>query len=111
MLSRRTPIREGAQGRDARRKASRPAATAETCRPLPTPPYPRPRSALRLAGPASCSVGPVTGTQDLLASAVTDLGDAPLGDPIEAGDDVYAEVMRRISGEPGTTVSAFNSSI
>jgi len=56
----------------------------------------------------------VTQTQDLLTSAVPDVGDVPLSDPLEVDDDSYARIMRRIGlaeGDPGPAVSAFNSSI
>jgi FXSXX-COOH protein len=56
----------------------------------------------------------VNATQDLLASAVRDIADIPLGELPEISDEEYARIMRRIGldeGEPGMTVSAFNSSI
>jgi len=50
----------------------------------------------------------------MLTSAVPDIGDIPLDTPLEISGEDYARVMRRIGiaeGEPGTSVSAFNSSI
>jgi hypothetical protein len=56
----------------------------------------------------------VTATQEFLASDVPDIGDVPLGTRVTVDGGEYIRVMRRIGlagDEPGTTVSAFNSSI
>ena len=48
----------------------------------------------------------------VLLSGLTDSGDEPLTAPL--GDEEYARLIRRTGlagGEPGTTVSAFNSSV
>jgi len=45
---------------------------------------------------------------------MSDLSDLPLDAEVNLDDAEYAHIMRRIGiteGEPGTTVSAFNSSI
>lgn len=50
----------------------------------------------------------------VLTSSVPDLGDLPLDAEFSVDGDEYAHIMRRIGlaeGEPGTSVSAFNSSI
>lgn len=54
----------------------------------------------------------MTTAPETLSSSVPDLGDVPLGDPLEVTGEDYARIMRRIGladGEP--QVSAFNSSI
>lgn len=51
---------------------------------------------------------------DVLISDVSDIRDLPLDAEASFDDDEYAHIMRRIGvdeGEPGTSVSAFNSSI
>jgi hypothetical protein len=56
----------------------------------------------------------VNAEQEFPASEVPDIGDIPLDTPVQVTGDDYARVMRRIGlaeGEPGTSVSAFNSSI
>ena len=56
----------------------------------------------------------MTTAQDLLSSGMADLADVPLDAEAVIGDAEYAAVMRRLGiaeGEPGTSVSAFNSSI
>lgn len=56
----------------------------------------------------------MTVTQEMLASSVADLGDVPLGTDLAIDDEEYARIMRRIGiagGDPGASVSAFNSSI
>ena len=55
----------------------------------------------------------MTTAQDLPASGLASLADAPLDTEAVISDAEYAAVMRRlgITGEPGATVSAFNSSI
>ena len=48
------------------------------------------------------------------ASDVSDIRDLPLDAEVTIDDVEYAHIMRRIGiaeGEPGTSVSAFNSSI
>lgn len=49
----------------------------------------------------------------VITSDLSTAGDVPFGeDPAIDDDAEYAEIMRRIAGgEPGTSVSAFNSSI
>jgi FXSXX-COOH protein len=49
-----------------------------------------------------------------IMSGLPDIGDLPLDAEVNVDDVEYARIMRRIrtgDGEPGTTVSAFNSSI
>lgn len=56
----------------------------------------------------------MTTAQDLLASEVSDVLDLPLDAEVTGDDTEYENLMRRIGiaeGEPGTSVSAFNSSI
>jgi hypothetical protein len=58
----------------------------------------------------------VTTAQDtpLIASDTPDLRDLPLDADVTIDDAEYAHIMRRTGiaeGEPGTSVSAFNSSI
>ena len=51
---------------------------------------------------------------DAIVSGMSDLSDLPLDAEVNLDDAEYAHIMRRIGiteGEPGTTVSAFNSSI
>ena len=51
---------------------------------------------------------------DPIVSGMSDLSDLPLDAEVNLDDAEYAHIMRRIGiteGEPGTTVSAFNSSI
>jgi hypothetical protein len=53
-------------------------------------------------------------TQEPVISAVCDIAGVPLDTPVEVDDIEYARIMRRIGiseGEPGMSVSAFNSSI
>jgi hypothetical protein len=58
----------------------------------------------------------VTTAQDtlLIAGDIPDLRDLPLDAEVTVDDTEYARIMRRTGiteGEPGTSVSAFNSSI
>ena len=51
---------------------------------------------------------------DAVTSDMSDIRDLPLDAEINIDDVEYAHIMRRIGlaeGEPGTSVSAFNSSI
>jgi hypothetical protein len=53
-------------------------------------------------------------TDDVIVSGLPDIRDLRLDAEVGSGDVEYARIMRRIGilhGEPGTTVSAFNSSI
>jgi FXSXX-COOH protein len=52
-------------------------------------------------------------TQDVLISDMSDIHDLPLDAQLNIDDAEYAHIVRRIGidGEPGTSVSAFNSSI
>jgi hypothetical protein len=50
----------------------------------------------------------------VIASDMSDIHDLPLDADVNIDDFEYAHIMRRIGiveGEPGTSVSAFNSSI
>jgi hypothetical protein len=49
-----------------------------------------------------------------ITSDMSDIGELPLDAKVSLDDAEYAHIMRRIGvaeGEPGTSVSAFNSSI
>ena len=51
---------------------------------------------------------------DVFTSDMSDIHDLPLDAEVSIDDVKYAHIMRRIGiaeGEPGTSVSAFNSSI
>ena len=51
---------------------------------------------------------------DMIVTDMSDIRDLPLDAEINIDDVEYAHIMRRIGiveGEPGTSVSAFNSSI
>jgi hypothetical protein len=51
---------------------------------------------------------------DVIVTDMSDIRDLPLDAEINIDDVEYAHIMRRIGiaeGEPGTSVSAFNSSI
>jgi hypothetical protein len=57
---------------------------------------------------------PTTYADAVLASDMSDIRNLPLDAEINIDDVEYAHIMRRIGiaeGEPGTSVSAFNSSI
>ena len=57
---------------------------------------------------------PTTYADAVFTSGLSDIHDLPLDAEISIDDAEYAHIMRRIGiaeGEPGTTVSAFNSSI
>jgi len=57
---------------------------------------------------------PTISADDVFASDMSDIRDLPLDAEINIDDVEYAHIMRRIGiaeGEPGTSVSAFNSSI
>ena len=50
----------------------------------------------------------------IIASDISDIGDLPLDAEVNIDATEYEHIMRRIgiaAGEPGTSVSAFNSSI
>jgi hypothetical protein len=51
---------------------------------------------------------------DMIVTDMSDISDLPLDAELSSDDFEYAHIMRRIGiaeGEPGTSVSAFNSSI
>ena len=57
---------------------------------------------------------PTTYADAVLTSDMSDIHDLPLDAEVSIDDVEYAHIMRRIGlveGEPGTSVSAFNSSI
>jgi hypothetical protein len=57
---------------------------------------------------------PTTFADAVLTSDMSDIHDLPLDAEVSIDDVEYAHIMRRIGlveGEPGTSVSAFNSSI
>lgn len=57
---------------------------------------------------------PTTYADAVLTSDMSDIHDLPLDAEVSIDDAEYAHIMRRIGlveGEPGTSVSAFNSSI
>jgi len=57
---------------------------------------------------------PISYADDVFTSDVSDIHDLPLDAEVGFGGVEYAHIMRRIGiaeGEPGTSVSAFNSSI
>jgi hypothetical protein len=57
---------------------------------------------------------PISYADDVFTSDVSDIHDLPLDAEVGFDEVEYAHIMRRIGiaeGEPGTSVSAFNSSI
>jgi hypothetical protein len=57
---------------------------------------------------------PTSYADDVFTSDVSDIHDLPLDAEVGFDEVEYAHIMRRIGiaeGEPGTSVSAFNSSI
>jgi hypothetical protein len=57
---------------------------------------------------------PTSYAGDVFTSDVSDIHDLPLDAEVSFDEVEYAHIMRRIGvveGEPGTSVSAFNSSI
>ena len=57
---------------------------------------------------------PTTYADAVFTSDMSDIHDVPLDAEVSIDDVEYAHIMRRIGlveGEPGTSVSAFNSSI
>ncbi len=57
---------------------------------------------------------PTSYADDVFTSDMSDIHDVPLDAEVNFDEPEYAHIMRRIGiaeGEPGTPVSAFNSSI